>query len=156
MTIRIKSHSRILSSLAVMTGFEGANKYKVLDGDGNKVFYALEQTDFCTRNCLGSSRPFSIGLLDINNQEAIRVRRKYRCHLMCMNCVKCCQDEVKVESPPGNTIGRVRQRYDCCRPIYEVMDKEKNVLLKIEGPHFCNCKCFTFEFKVRKRGRRGK
>ena len=47
--------------LEAFTGFETANKYKVLNSLGQDVFYAKEDTDCCTRQVPATSQ--DIGFL---------------------------------------------------------------------------------------------
>ena len=44
--------------LEAFTGFETNNKYKIKNSMGQDVYKAEEDTDCCTRQCCGPSRPF--------------------------------------------------------------------------------------------------
>ena len=48
--------------LEAFTGFETANKYKVLNSMGQQVFFAAEKNDCCTRQCCGPLREFEMAL----------------------------------------------------------------------------------------------
>ena len=48
--------------LEAFTGFETANKYKVLNSMGQQVFFAAEKNDCCTRQCCGPLRSFEMAL----------------------------------------------------------------------------------------------
>ena len=45
-------------------GFESANKYKIYNSQGQEVFYAKEETDFCMRQCCGPAREFQMHITD--------------------------------------------------------------------------------------------
>ena len=50
-----------IEAFEVMTGFETANKYMVLNTMGQQVFLAAESGgNYCTRNCCGSLRSFEM------------------------------------------------------------------------------------------------
>ena len=79
--------------LEAFTGFESANKYKVLNSLGQDVFSAKEDTDCCTRQCCGPSRPFEMNILDNQQQEVLHLVRSLRCQSCCFPC---CLQELEV------------------------------------------------------------
>ena len=79
--------------LEAFTGFESANKYKVLNSLGQDVFSAKEDTDCCTRQCCGPSRPFEMNILDNQQQEVLHLVRPLRCQSCCFPC---CLQELEV------------------------------------------------------------
>ncbi|XP_065644203.1 phospholipid scramblase 1 isoform X4 [Hydra vulgaris] len=131
--------------LEVMTGFETANKYKVKNSLGQNVYFAAEDTDCCTRQCCGPSRPFDIKILDNNNQEVIHLNRPLRCAACCFPC---CLQELEVTSPPGTVIGYVIQKWAFCGSLFEICDALKQPVLRIEGPICAMSMCGDVEFKV--------
>lgn len=50
--------------LEAFVGFETNNKYTVKNSVGQKVYYAVEDNDCCTRNCCGPMRPFDMKIMD--------------------------------------------------------------------------------------------
>lgn len=69
------------------TGFETSNKYKVQNSMGQKIYFAAEDTDCCTRNCCGPLRPFDMKILDNSQNEVIHLNRP----LACTSCFfPCC------------------------------------------------------------------
>ena len=79
--------------MEAITGFESANKYKVLNSLGQDVFSAKEDTDCCTRQCCGPSRPFEMNILDNQQQEVLHLVRSLRCQSCCFPC---CLQELEV------------------------------------------------------------
>jgi hypothetical protein len=70
-----------------LIGFETNNKYTIKNGVGQKVFYAVEDNDCCTRNCCGPIRPFEMKILDNYKNEVIHLSRP----LACQSCFfPCC------------------------------------------------------------------
>ena len=50
--------------LEAFVGFETNNKYTIKNSIGQKVYYAVEDNDCCTRNCCGPMRPFDMKVMD--------------------------------------------------------------------------------------------
>lgn len=90
----IESLSTNLTKLvyfSVITGFETNNKYEIKNAMGQRVYFAAEENDCCTRNCCGPSRPFTIKIIDNIGQEVITLQRPLRCSSC---CCPCCLQEV--------------------------------------------------------------
>lgn len=58
--------------LEAFVGFETNNKYTVKNSVGQKVYYAVEDNDCCTRNCCGPMRPFDMKIMDNFRNEVTR------------------------------------------------------------------------------------
>ncbi len=54
----------MLSSLTALTGWETNNQYVVKNSLGQQVFFAAEESDFCTRMVCGSVRSFLLHIQD--------------------------------------------------------------------------------------------
>jgi len=64
------------------------------------------------RFCCGSSRGFSIFILDNAQNQVMKISREFKCCAgccWCAGCLNCCAWEVKIEAPVGQVIGYVRQ-----------------------------------------------
>lgn len=130
----IKQQMEILEAF---TGFETANKYKILNSLGQDVFYAKEDTDCCTRQCCGPGRPFEMNILNNQMQEVMHLVRPLRCQACCFPC---CLQELEVHSPPGTVIGTVEQEWSIFYPKFVIKDESGEPILRITGP-FCGCEC---------------
>ena len=64
------------------------------------VVIFLTDSDFCSRQCLGAGRHFSMSITDNNQVEVIHLERPCRC--------ACGLQEMEVHSPPGTIIGYVK------------------------------------------------
>lgn len=131
--------------LEAFTGFETANKYTIKNSLGQKVYYAVEDTDCLTRNCCGPRRPFDMKILDNYRNEVIHLNRPLRCD----SCFfPCCLQSIEVSSPPGNVVGTVDQEWSICCPSYAIKNASGDTVLRIEGP-FCTMSfCGDVEFQV--------
>ncbi|XP_077971107.1 phospholipid scramblase 2-like [Styela clava] len=131
--------------LEAFTGFETANKYEIKNSLGQKVYFAAEQSDCCTRQCCGPCRNFEMKILDNHQQEVMHLERPLRC----ASCwTPCCLQQMTITSPPGTVIGSIEQTWDIFLPKFDVKNEQGETVLKIEGPCFtCNF-CGDVEFKV--------
>ncbi|XP_072944285.1 phospholipid scramblase 1-like [Epargyreus clarus] len=125
--------------LEVVVGYERNNRYIIKNSVGQKVYFAKEETDCCTRNCWGSMRPFDMKILDNFENEVMHLYRPLACSGCCFPC---CLQTLEVFSPPGTLIGTVEEVWTFCKPCFVVKDANNDVLLKIKGP-ICTCACFS-------------
>lgn len=107
------------------------------------------------RICCGAQRGFKIHIVDNLNQEVLRIHREFKCCAGCCWCAGCCNGcahEVVIETPTGEILGYVRQTGSFWKAYYDILDTERNKVLKIEGPccicygPFCPCQT-PFEVK---------
>ncbi|XP_062459437.1 phospholipid scramblase 1-like isoform X1 [Pezoporus occidentalis] len=132
--------------LEILTGFETNNKYEIKNTLGQRVYFAAEDTDCCTRNCCGPSRPFTIRIIDNLGHEVITLQRPLRCSSCCFPC---CLQEMEVQAPPGTPVGYVVQNWHACLPKFTIQDEKRMDILKISGPCVaCSC-CDDVNFEVK-------
>ncbi|KAM6894923.1 phospholipid scramblase 2-like isoform 1-T4 [Lycodopsis pacificus] len=132
--------------LEAFIGFETNNQYEIKNSLGQKIYKAKEKNDCCTRNCCGSLRSFDMKIKDNTDREVIRLIRPFRC----VSCwCPCCLQEMEVQSPPGTTIGYVKQDWHPCLPKFSIQGSNKETVLKLDGPCFaCNC-CGDVNFELK-------
>ncbi|XP_078522633.1 phospholipid scramblase 1-like [Lissotriton helveticus] len=132
--------------LEVLTGFETNNKYEIKNALGQRVYFAAEENDCCTRMCCGPARSFVISVIDNTGREVMKLQRPYRCS----SCFcPCCLQELEVQAPPGTTVGYVIQNWHPCLPKFTVQNEKKEGVLKIIGPCVtCSC-CGDVNFEVK-------
>ena len=73
-----------VSLMEAFVGFETNNKYVISNSSNQQIFYAMEDTDACMRQCCGAKRRFQINIVDNLNQQVIAVKREFKC------CAGCC------------------------------------------------------------------
>lgn len=133
--------------LEAFTGFETNNKFSIKNALGQKVYYAVEENDCCTRNMCGPSRPFDMKIFDNYRNEVIHMHRP----LACSSCLcMCCLQSIEVSAPPGNVIGSVEQEWSICAPSFRIKNQLDEVVLRIEGPICTFSICGDVEFNVNK------
>ncbi|XP_011554698.1 phospholipid scramblase 1 isoform X2 [Plutella xylostella] len=131
--------------LEAFVGFETNNKYTIKNSLGQKVFYAVEDNDCCTRMCCGPNRPFDMKIMDNFQNEIIHLYRP----LACDSCFcPCWLQSLEVSSPPGTVIGSIQQQWSICKPEFVIKDAAGDVVLRIKGPVCTFSICGDIEFKV--------
>ncbi|XP_067008373.1 phospholipid scramblase 1 isoform X2 [Anabrus simplex] len=131
--------------LEAFTGFETANKFTVKNSMGQKVYYAVEDSDCLTRNCCGPLRPFDMKILDNFKNEVIHLNRP----LACDSCwFPCCLQSMEVSAPPGTLVGSIEQEWSILTPQFKVKNAAGDTVLRIEGPFCTFTICGDVEFKV--------
>ncbi|XP_026804551.1 phospholipid scramblase 2 [Rhopalosiphum maidis] len=117
--------------LEALLGFETNNKYTIKNSAGQKVFYAVEDNDCCTRNCYGPIRPFEMKILDNYKNEIIHLSRPLACDSFCFPC---CLQKIEVFSPPGFLVGIVEQEWAIFSSKFTIRNAAYEKVLKIKGP----------------------
>ncbi|KAI8040312.1 hypothetical protein M5D96_006252 [Drosophila gunungcola] len=131
--------------LEAFTGFETNNKFSIKNALGQKVYFAAEDNDCCTRNCCGPARPFDMRVFDNFQQEVIHMHRP----LACSSCLfPCCLQSIEVSAPPGNVIGTIEQEWSICSPSFRILNHLGDTVMRIEGPFCTFSLCGDVEFNV--------
>ncbi|XP_028330101.1 phospholipid scramblase 2-like [Gouania willdenowi] len=142
----IQIHQKV-ELVKASVGFDMKNQYKIKNSQGQKIYKAKEENDYCTKNCCGSLRSFVMKISDYSDREVIRLIRPFRC-MSC--CCPCCLQEMEVQAPPGTTIGYVKQDWHPFLPKVSIQGPNKETLMKIEGPccvSYC-CGDVNYELKT--------
>ena len=85
----------VLSSMfSVIVHIKTNNKYEIKNSLGQNIYFAVEDTDCCTRYSCGASRPFTMRIFDLLGREVIILERPLR--LNCC-CIPCCLQEVSMQ-----------------------------------------------------------
>ncbi|XP_037947196.1 phospholipid scramblase 2-like [Teleopsis dalmanni] len=125
--------------------FKTNNKYVVNNAIGQKAYNVLEDTDCCTRNCSGPSRPFNMRIFDNFQKEVIHLYRPLACSACCFPC---CLQSIEISAPSGQVIGRVEQEWMLFAPSFRIKDANDETVLRIEGPYGAQSCCNDVNFNV--------
>lgn len=131
--------------LEAFTGFETNNKFTIKNSLGQKVYWAVEENDCCTRNCCGPSRPFDMKVMDTYRNTVIQLHRPLACSKCCFPC---CLQSMEVEAPPGNRIGSVQQEWSLFCPTFAIQNANGDTVMRVEGPFCTFSMCGDVEFQV--------
>ncbi|XP_026089822.1 phospholipid scramblase 2 [Carassius auratus] len=123
----------------VCCGIKPDNRYKVKDNVGNVLFSILEDSDYCSRH-LYQGRSFIMNVINESNKEVIRLVHPFVCGSF--------NHELEVQSPPGFTIGHVRQNWHVCLPQFTVENKRGEAVAKIAGPFLPLTCCVDQNFEL--------
>ena len=109
----------------ILTGWETKNKYAVLDGAGDEVYFAAEEgRSLFFRVFLKALRPFTIHILDAEGRSILRLDRPFRFYF----------HTLEVRSPDGRQLGRVEKRFSVVRRVYSVYDDTGQERFQLFGP----------------------
>lgn len=137
--------SQKIELVEAFVGFETNNKYAIKNNLGQKVYFAIEDNDCCTRNCCGPMRPFDMKIMDNFRNEVIHLNRPLACDSC---CCPCWLQSMEVSSPPGTVIGSIEQEWFICQPRYAIKNAAGDVVLRIRGPVCTLSLCCEAEFNV--------
>ena len=77
--------------------------------------------------------------------QVIHLVRPLRCAAWCCFC---CLQEMEVQSPPGTTVGWIKQDCTFIYPWFSIQNADGETVLKIKGPCW-TCRWCDIEFQVR-------
>lgn len=63
--------------LEIFTGFETANRYRILTPGGEEAMFAYEESGMLSRQFMGSHRPLSLHVIDNNGQPILNAYRNF-------------------------------------------------------------------------------
>lgn len=75
-----------ITLISALVGFESKNKFTIKNSIGQKVYYAVEDSDCLTRNCCGPIRPFDMKILDNYQNQVMHLSRPLACDSCCFPC----------------------------------------------------------------------
>lgn len=132
--------------LEVLTKYESNNKFTIKNSLGEKIFWAIEKNDCCTRNFCGSKRPTEIKIVDVTKNCVIKLKRPLR-YKGC--CFPCFLQRMEIFSPPGILIGTIEQKWSVLKPSFSVHNSMDETVFNIQGPRcIWNCGCGMVNFLV--------
>merc|ERR1712232_695589 len=136
--VEVQEKANLVQALTAVIGVEVdmANKYKILDENGQEYFFAVEQTDFCTRqmkrgqcaDCVGWNADvlYTFGGA---SQQFLHMSRDHSCTCCCFN--RPVVDITDVAS--GQKIGSIKDPFACCDLTFTLMDAQDNDVLYAKG-----------------------
>ncbi|XP_054556726.1 phospholipid scramblase 1-like isoform X2 [Talpa occidentalis] len=90
-----------------------------------------EKCNCFLRQFCGSSRPFTMTIYDATGRDVITMHKAFSCG--------CCWNnyflqKLKIEAPPGETIGYIYQCFHPFWPMFKIKNEKKEDVMKIKGP----------------------
>lgn len=121
-SVRIEQRTE---SLEIFTGFEGANRYDVLDPQGQVIAHAAESTGGMQRILLGGSRLESIDLLNAAGEQVLSLRERWGFPFSTHH----------ITGPAGEPRFTIKQRFAFFQRKYAIWGEGYRDL-RIKGPLF--------------------
>lgn len=138
--IEVKEKASWIEAITAAIGFEieMANKYKIYaEGGENELFYAVEQTDCCARQCKSSCpdcAPWNVHILHHDGMggygKAFHMERPQTCTCCCLNRpIVDIHDSMAGEKK----IGSIQDPFACCDLTFTLRDPNDEPVLKALG-----------------------
>uniref|UniRef100_F7IKX5 Phospholipid scramblase n=1 Tax=Callithrix jacchus TaxID=9483 RepID=F7IKX5_CALJA len=135
-----------IEPVEVLLRFESNNKYEIKNSFGQRIYFAAEDSHFCSRNCCGPSRSFTLRITDNLCREVITLERPLRCNSC---CCPCCLQEIEIQAPPGVPIGYVTQNWYPYLKKFTIQNQKGEDVLKMSGPCImCSCCGGDVDFEI--------
>lgn len=175
--VKIEEKMNMLETAAGLFGelmgidaeLEMANKYVIRTEQGHPLFFAVEQTDFCNRQCGGDCRGIDIDMVVLGQDPNIMAQadgnydwsfnpfpkvdltgsQKFiHLHKDCQ-CTCCCFNRPIINVTDGNTgqiVGKIKNPWACCDMTFDLMDANDQPTLTSKGGCcqlglICPCPC---------------
>ena len=117
--------------LEVFTGFETANRYRILTPEGQEVMYAYEDSGFLGRQFLGTNRPLNLHILDADGTPILNADRKFFFFFSHLN----------VQDGNGSPVGSLKRQFGMLKRKFAVLDASGQQVAGLNGRIF---RPFTF------------
>lgn len=130
----------------MLSSVSSENRFTIRNSLQEAIFAASEFSTPKDRTCLGTSRPFTMHLLDRTHQEALTLHRRLSCSLLCCHLST---QRMEIWSPPGDYLGQVQESFSFTTNDFRVEGPSGELVFFIVGPNDQPC-CFPKEahFKV--------
>jgi len=143
--LQVKEKANMMQEITALLGaeIEMANKYNILDGAGNQVFFAVETTDCCRRQlqngCCHDCAPYDVDVLYTPpgqlQQKFVRMTRPWQFTCCCIN--RPVANVVDTSTGAEVKIGSFKDPCTCCALKFQVRDATDNEVLVVDGGCCC-------------------
>jgi len=134
----ISEKASAVEALSAAAGqeLEMPNKYKVKSPDGKDIFFVVESTGCCARQCkqvAGDCAPWDVDFRVINDdneaEEAFKLHRPFTCTCCCLNRPTVTITDVA----SGKDIASLKDPCACCDLTFAIMDEDGDQAMTVEG-----------------------
>ncbi|XP_060567254.1 phospholipid scramblase 3-like [Ruditapes philippinarum] len=127
--VTVKQH--IDSAEVVLCCFNRPCRYSVyIDDKEDQLFYVQEVSECYARQIMGAARGFALKFSDDDMFDIIKVVRPQTCSRG--SCGICCTlPTLEVQTPPGSTVGTIKERRTCCLPTYDILGADNEVMYSL-------------------------
>ena len=68
----------------VSIGYEGANKYKVRDPAGRPIYFVVEDSGCCSRQCCNPNHSMTLQVTDMTGERVMTMKRPWTWNCCCL------------------------------------------------------------------------
>ena len=112
--------------LEVFTGFETANRYRILTPEGQEAMYAYEDSGMLSRQFMGNHRPLSLHVLGSDGGNILNANRSFFWFLSHLN----------VQDGSGAPIGSLKRKFAALKRKFVVLDAGGQQIAGLNGSIF--------------------
>lgn len=112
--------------IEVFTGLETKNRYTVMTPQEETVLYAYEESGFWSRQFLGTHRPLTINVMDIEGKTVHIASRRFFWFF----------SRLHVRDASGRALGSLRRRFSVFTRRLSLEDGNGQVIAEVKGPFF--------------------
>ena len=112
--------------LEVFTGFETANRYRVLTPEGQEAMFAYEDSGMLSRQFLGTNRPLSLHILDGDGTPVLNANRGFFFFFSHLN----------VQDGNSTPIGSLNRKFGMLKRRFVVLDAGGQQIAGLNGSIF--------------------
>ena len=112
--------------LEIFTGFETANRYRVLTPEGEEAMFAYEESGMLSRQFMGSHRPLNLHVIDNNGQPIINAYRNFFWFFSHLN----------VQDGSGAPLGSLHRKFGVFHRKFALLDPSGQQIAGLNGSLF--------------------
>ena len=112
--------------LEIFTGFETANRYRVLTPEGEEAMFCYEESGMLSRQFMGSHRPLSLHVVDGNGQPILNASRNFFWVFSHLN----------VQDGSGAPIGSLHRKFGILNRKFALLDSGGQQIAGLNGSVF--------------------
>ncbi|XP_059820680.1 phospholipid scramblase 2-like [Hypanus sabinus] len=133
---------QVTELIEALVGYETKIKYEVKNGLGQRVYYAVEDSEINNRMCCGGCNSrFIIKILDDLGQTVMHLVHPLGCGSYCIH-------QMEVQAPPGKAIGYIVLEWHPFIPKMSILNESHETVLKIRGSCFAMSRPGDVNFEV--------
>ena len=112
--------------LEIFTGFETANRYRILTPEGEEAMFGYEESGMLSRQFMGSHRPLSLHVVDNNGQPILNANRNFFWFFSHLN----------VQDGSGKPIGSLHRKFGMLHRKFALLDSGGQQIAGLNGSLF--------------------
>ena len=117
--------------LEIFTGFETANRYRVLTPEGEEAMFCYEESGMLSRQFMGSHRPLNLHVIDTKGQPVLNANRNFFWFFSHLN----------VQDGSGASLGSLHRKFGMLNRKFALLDSGGRQIAGLTGSVF---RSYTF------------